>query len=231
MGPLRETVDAIVVGAFLRVCARARHLSRNLSSIERCLLRFWPPLLYDDFLKTNRLGSSCASCGIYWKTGSGEHRKPFALGIDIAGTSDRLFPTGVAPLSVYPRVYPGLWTPRDQDLKMNLISLSRTGRGFCSLLPPWSVGRADGYVTKVALFIDAGDQRPDAEECRERERRNIRLRGTDLETEYADRQENSYVLYAPPKVECSVFNFLLSDMPHTVIYLSSCPLSGNLGHY
>ena len=56
---------------------------------------------------------------------------------------------------------------------------------------------SDGYATKVALFIDAGD-RPfalrrrcplrEANAASGREGRNIRLRGTDLEFEYAGRQ-------------------------------------------
>ena len=55
---------------------------------------------------------------------------------------------------------------------------------------------SDGYATKVALFIDAGDRpfalrrrcplrEANAASGRGREGRNIRLRGTDLEFEYA----------------------------------------------
>ena len=54
MGPPGETVDAVVVGAFLR--ARARHLGWNLSSIETSL-HIRPPFLDDDFLKTNHMCS------------------------------------------------------------------------------------------------------------------------------------------------------------------------------
>ena len=100
---------------------------------------------------------------------------------------------------------------------------------------------SDGYVTKVALFIDTGEgrpcvasplsahQRPDAAEAGRKKDEIYDYEGRIWRSNMQAGRGNSCVLHAPPKVECSVVDFLLPDMTCAAIYPSACLLSENLG--
>ena len=121
----------------------------------------------------------------------------------------------------------GLSGTSDTDRRGRILDL-RAGLGEdsvrWSLRPSLSCG-SDGYVTKVALFIDAGDPalrlRCPLSRGQTPKQGERKTKYTITRDGFGDRicrqAGDSCVLHAPPKVECSIVDFLLSDMPHAAI--------------